>query len=152
MNTGKKRTSLVVACSLALCALPAAFAGSDVDKHFKMMDTNGDGKISQAEHTAGAKHMFAQCDANQDGVVTAAEMTSAMTTKGEKPAKDEKTAAEKIQMIDANGDGQLTAAEHEAGSDKIFAKMDTDGDGFLSKDECNAGQKMLKKDKVQKDK
>jgi Ca2+-binding EF-hand superfamily protein len=146
MNTGKKRTSFVVACSLVLWALPAAIAGQDADKHFKMMDTNGDGKISRAEHAAAAKQMFQQCDANHDGVVTAAEMDAAMAARGEKLGKGDKTSAEKIQMIDQNGDGKITAAEHEAGSEKIFTQMDKNGDGYLSKEECDEGQKMLKKD------
>ena len=142
-----KRTSILAACTFALCVLPAAFAGPDTDKYFKQMDSNGDGKISRAEHAAGAKQMFAQCDANRDGTVTAAEMDAAMAAKGEVPAKDDKNSAEKIKEIDGNGDGKLTAAEHEAGSTKMFAKMDTDGDGFLSKQECEAGHKLLKKDK-----
>ena len=100
MNNGKKLNSILVACSLVFWALPAAFAGPDGDKHFKMMDTDGDGKISRAEHAAAAKQMFDQCDANHDGIATAAEMDAATARKGETPAKDDKTAAEKIQMID----------------------------------------------------
>ena len=136
-----------MACSLAWCALPAALAGPEEDKHFKMMDANGDGKITRAEHAAGAKQMFAECDANRDGIVTATEMDTLMASKRQKPAKDEKSSAEKIQVIDQNGDGQLTAAEHAAGSEKIFSKMDTNSDGVLTKEECDAGQNMLKKDK-----
>ena len=147
MKTGKKRPSIIVACSLALCALPAAFGGPDADKHFKMMDTNADGKISRAEHAAGAKQMFTQCDTNRDGTVTATEMQVATAAKGEKPGKFDKTAAEKIKEIDQNGDGQLTVAEHDAGTLKMFAKMDKNDDGFLSKAECDEGMKMIKKDK-----
>ena len=91
--------------------------------------------------------MFSQCDANHDGVVTATEMDAAMLAKGEKPSKHDKTSAEKIQVIDQNGDGQLTTAEHEAGSEKMFAQMDKDGDGFLSKAECEQGHKMMEKGK-----
>lgn len=147
MKIGKKRTSIIIACSLALCALPAAFAGPDGDKHFKMMDTNADGKISRAEHAAGAKQMFSQCDANRDGIVTATEMQAATAAHGEKPGRHDKTAAEKIKEIDQNGDGQLTVAEHDTGTLKMFAKMDKDADGFLSKAECDEGMKMMKKDK-----
>jgi Ca2+-binding EF-hand superfamily protein len=143
----KNRTPLVLTCCLALVALPAVFAGGDADKHFKMMDTNGDGKVSRAEHAAFAKQMFLKCDANHDGIVTAAEMDASAVAQGEKTSKHDKTSAEKIQMIDQNGDGQLTAAEHEAGTETLFAKMDKDGDGFLSKDECEDAQKMMKKDK-----
>ena len=146
MNTAIKRT-VVVACSLAFVALPAGLAGPDTDKHFKMMDTNGDGKITRAEHAAGAKQMFSECDANKDGVVTAAEMEAANIAKGEKIAKNDKSVAEKIREIDQNGDGRLTTAEHEAGSEKMFAKMDTNGDGSLSKQECDEGLKKIKKDK-----
>ena len=147
MKTHKNRNSIVVACSLALCALPATFAGPDGDKHFKMMDANGDGKITRAEHATAAKQMFAQCDANRDGIVTALEMDAAMAAKGEKPGKDHKNSAEKIKVIDQNGDGRLTAAEHETGSEQMFTKMDKNGDGALSKEECDEAQKILKKDK-----
>ncbi len=145
MPTGKSRISLIVAAGLALCTLPA-FADSHVDKHFKMMDANGDGKISRSEHAAGAKKMFAQCDANKDGIVTATEMDTAMAAQGEKPGAGDKSSAEKIKVIDQNSDGKLTAMEHQTGSEKMFAQMDTDGDGSLSKQECEQGMKKLKKD------
>ena len=142
----KKRKSMLLACGLVLGALPAVMAGPDGDKHFKMMDANGDGKISRAEHAAGAKQMFTQCDVNRDGIVTAAEMDAAMALKGEKPGRNDKSSAEKIRVIDQNGDGKLSKAEHDAGTESMFAKMDKDGDGFLSKAECDEGMKMMKKD------
>lgn len=145
MHTPPKPQSVILACALTLCTAPIAFAGGD--HHFKMMDADGDGKISRAEHAAASQQMFTQCDANHDGVVTAVEMDAATAARGEEPGKHDKTAAQKIQVIDQNGDGQLTAAEHKVGSDKMFTMMDKDGDGFLSKDECDEGQKMMKKDK-----
>jgi hypothetical protein len=56
----------------ALALSPAAFA-----QHADMMgkmDGNGDGRISAAEHAAGAQAMFDAADADHDGYVTAAEM------------------------------------------------------------------------------
>jgi len=101
------------------------------------MDANGDGRISRAEHAAGARKMFDKMDANHDGIVTAAEMDA--------PARRKPTGrhrpvvvGRKIKAIDIDGDGQLTAAEHAAGSDSMFSKMDTDGDGFLTKSELAA--------------
>ena len=91
MKTQGKRISIVIACSLALCALPSASAGPDADKHFKMMDTNGDGQISSEEHAAGVKTMFANMDTDKDGFVTAAEM-DAYSSKMWKD-KDDKMAA-----------------------------------------------------------
>src|SRR5688572_1763555 len=135
MKTQRKPYATVVACSLALCALPTAlWAGPGADKHFKMMDANGDGKVTRSEHATAAKQMFKQCDINQDGFVTASEMDSAMASKGEKPGRGQKNSAEKIQMIDGNGDGRLTAAEHETGTDTMFARMDKNADGALSKE------------------
>jgi Ca2+-binding EF-hand superfamily protein len=146
MNTAKKRIGILAACSLALCAAPAAFAEHDAaDKHFKLMDANGDGKITRAEHATGAKKMFEQIDANRDGTVTASEMDAAMAKQGAKPASDDKSSAEKIAVIDKNKDGKLTAAEHATGSEEMFDKMDTNRDGSISKQECDAGMKMMKK-------
>ncbi len=158
--TKKLNSSLILACGLALVALPCAFAGHDEhssDAMFKSMDANSDGQISRAEHVAGGKKMFSDADANHDGRVTAAEMTAAhakmkadmpakadTAAKADKAAKGEMDAAEMIKMHDQNGDGQLTAAEHDAGCDSMFTKMDKNNDGSLSKDECKEGQKKMK--------
>lgn len=125
---------------LALFVLPVAFANAPDDK-FAKMDGNGDGKISRAEHSAGAQQMFAEMDANSDGIVTAAEMDAKKSMKPDAAGRTEMSAKEKIKAIDQNADGQLTAAEHAAGSETMFGKMDTNGDGALSKEELKAGHK-----------
>lgn len=146
MNAQIKSASVAIGCSF-LGAVSTAFGGVDADAHFKKMDADGDGKISRAEHTAASKQMFAACDANHDGIVTAAEMDASMAKQGEKLAKDDKNSAERIAMIDQNGDGKLSVAEHEAGTEKMFAMADKNSDGFLSKAECEEGLKAMKKDK-----
>ncbi|MGK2959521.1 MAG: hypothetical protein ACSLFB_14250 [Acidimicrobiales bacterium] len=45
-----------------------------VDKHMKMMDTNGDGLISKEEHKKGAEKMFKDADTNGDNMVSKQEM------------------------------------------------------------------------------
>lgn len=137
----KKLTALFTASALLL-SVPAAFAG-DHDKHFKKLDADGDGKVTRAEHAQGAQKMFAKADGNGDGIVTASEMDAAKTSYGDKPARTELSSAEKIRVIDQNGDGQLTAAEHTAGSEAMFAKADTDGDGVLNESECKAALKSM---------
>ena len=102
----------------------------------------------------GASSGIGKMDANADGIVTADEMSAGHSEKKssklkfwEKKDKDDLSASEKISVIDTNGDGQISRAEHEAGSEKMFTRMDTNDDGTLSKDECDAGHKAMKKDK-----
>ena len=111
------------------------------------MDTNKDGKVSAEKHAAASKKMFAMMDANRDGKVTATEMTGAYPRFTSKKArKSDMFAAEKIKVIDTDGDGILRAEEHAAGSRVMFGKTDTDKDGFLTKDEIAAGHaQMMKK-------
>ena len=155
--TKKQNASLLLACGLALAALPCAFADhmrEHSDAMFKAMDTNGDSQVSRAEHAASALKMFTDADTNHDGMVTLAEMKAAyakmkadMPAKTDKPMKEEMSAEEMIKMCDQNGDGQVSAAEHAANADAMFTKMDTDGDGFLSASEFSAGHASMMQDK-----
>ena len=124
-----------------------AAAGPDVDKEFSAMDADRDGKVSAAEHAAGAKAMFGKMDADRDGKVTAAEMTAAhKAVTGQSAKRSDLSAAEKIKAVDGDGDGVLTADEHAKASAAMFARMDTDGDGGLTKGEMVAGHEaMLRK-------
>ncbi|HEY9252995.1 MAG TPA: hypothetical protein VIP30_00495 [Stenotrophomonas sp.] len=134
-----KRKTLMVAVGAML--LVPALASANEDK-FKQMDSNGDGSISSAEHTAGAQKMFTAMDTNKDGSVTAAEMEAQWAAKKGKDAKMDgmkMSAADKIKEIDTNGDGKISAAEHAAGSQKMFGKMDADGDGKITAAEMQAG-------------
>ena len=142
------RTSVLVGgVVLATLAFGAAPKAGTPDVEFTAMDTNKDGKVSAAEHAAASKKMFVTMDANADGKVTAAEMDAAhQRVTGKKPKKTDMSSAEKIKVIDTNGDGTLTAEEHAAGSRAMFEKMDTDKDGFLTQDELAAGHgQMMKK-------
>ena len=81
MNQIKTKSTLLLACGLALVALPGAFAahpGNHLpDAMFKAMDTNSDGKASRAEHAAAAQKMFTEADINHDGRVVVGETQAA---------------------------------------------------------------------------
>ncbi|HEX6707588.1 MAG TPA: EF-hand domain-containing protein [Albitalea sp.] len=143
------RWHLTLALGLGGLAAFAFAAGSKggADAEFSMMDSNHDGKVSADEHAAGAKRMFDTMDADHDGKVTAAEMDAAHERiSGRKARKGDMSAADKIKVVDRNGDGVLTAEEHAAGSKAMFERMDTDHDGALSKAEFTKGHaRMLEK-------
>lgn len=165
------RREIARATAIALWAawgiLPSRIAGAQggsdrdpVAHEMKMMDRNGDGKVSADEHAAGARQMFVTMDGNGDGKVTAAEMEAAhdkvtgqaaarlkskvgtlTDKKGAQSASagSDLSAADKIKAVDKNGDGVLTAEEHDAGAKMMFEKMDADHDGALTRSELVSG-------------
>jgi Ca2+-binding EF-hand superfamily protein len=139
-----------VAGALATSAAVAEKAGDSKwseEAQFKMMDANGDGKVTTAEHAAGARNMFVELDADKDGKVTAPEMDAAhagMKSKGEHAGKHhEMSSAQKIAVIDKNKDGAVSAEEHAKGSKEMFGKMDADRSGDLTWQECKEGHEKL---------
>lgn len=133
----KGKVSLTAVCAVAFSL--SAWAGGEHGDKMAKMDTNGDGKITQAEHSAGAKNMFGKLDTNGDGKVTAAEMDAGHQAMGKDKAGKGMSSSQKIAKLDTDGDGALTAEEHAAGTKKMFGKMDADGDGTLTAAEWKAG-------------
>ena len=142
------------------CVVIAASAGASLTSHalgrhpdkvaankeFAMMDAIKDGKVSAEAHAAGARSMFEKMDADRDGRVTAGEMTAShKAVTGKDAKKSDMSSADKIKVVDSDGDGILTAAEHATGSESMFGKMDTDKDGFLSKKEMTEGHATMMK-------
>ncbi|KQV85936.1 EF-hand domain-containing protein [Rhizobacter sp. Root1221] len=138
---------ITVLLGLAAATSAAAAGTESAEAEILMMDKNGDGVLTAAEHAAGARTMFTAMDTDQDGRVTAPEMDqyTARTTRHERDAQP-MSSAEKIKLVDANGDGVLTADEHRDASARMFDTMDTDRDGTLDRAELATGHaKMLLK-------
>lgn len=115
------------------------------DASFAGMDLDQDGKISAAEHAAATRRMYATMDRNADGKVSVAEMDAAHgKVTGRRTRVGDLASVEKIRAIDQNGDRVLSAAEHEAGAAMMFARMDANKDGKLSRAEFDEGHSQLK--------
>jgi len=77
-------------------------------------------------------------------------MTTALTLAFAAPAManggtattDAKKADAWFSKIDTDGDGKISKEEHDTFSDNMFTQMDTNGDGFISKDEMKAAKMM----------
>src|SRR5687767_12252088 len=80
---------------------------------FERMDADADGMVTRAEHATAASSMFAVMDADRDGMVTAAEMDASQDELGGSTAK---SSAERIAVIDSNGDGRISGEEHAEGA------------------------------------
>jgi Ca2+-binding EF-hand superfamily protein len=139
---------ITVGIASILCGI--ALAGGGKDNHMKMMDSNGDGKVTATEHADGCKQMFTKMDANSDGRVTAAEMDAAhptmkhqkdhsgATTARNEDGHDKENAADK--SYDQNA--KMRGGKMMSSSEKI-AMMDTNGDRQLSAEEHATGAKKM---------
>lgn len=140
-------TALAASVSAQEAHDPMAGAGKNdpIEAEMRLMDKNQDGEITAAEHAGGAQEQFKALDANRDGRVTAAEMNSQKPMKATDAShhKGKPSTSDKLKAADANGDGALTAQEHADGAQKMFRKMDTDGNGSLTTAEIKAEHKDL---------
>jgi Ca2+-binding EF-hand superfamily protein len=97
------------------------------------MDTDGDGIVTAKEMDRPQGH--ADREQGQHGESD----TASASRLGKSRACTMTSPPRRIKMIDTDSDGAITAAEHEAGSKKMFEKMDKDHDGKLSAAEVQAG-------------
>lgn len=141
---------------------------SAANQKFSEMDANGNGVVTKDERDAfrtlkreeRAQRKFSNTDANADGFISQQEFDAARAERAEK--RDAKRAERKERresmgearrgergskrhertrfQPDANGDGVVDVAEHNAAAEHKFAKMDKDGDGVLSQEELKSGK------------
>lgn len=141
------------ACLLgAMCALQATAqdrprgpaAGRNPAEMLSRADTDGDGKVSKAEfiaaRTAEMEQVFTRIDANDDGFIDTAEAEQAASRSREMAARGGLGRGE----APRRPTGEMAAGEPGAMAEQIFERMDTDGDGKLSRDEYLAGAARLR--------
>lgn len=150
----KARTLSALGLGLVIVAtLPVYAAGGHGGKGgmrgmnmFQQLDADGDGTVTKAEFDAFSQARFAELDGDADGALTQEEI---LAHRGEgrrggmrgAPTEEQRAemAARMIERRDTNGDGQLSADEIAAPVD-MFAALDADEDGLLSREEFEAMQ------------
>jgi Ca2+-binding EF-hand superfamily protein len=135
------KKTLVIGCLLGLCGGSVAFAhhGAGLGGRFGHLDSDGDGKVTLAEMQKVANDFFGKLDANHDGRVTKEEATAFHDQMRDKHSGQRgEWMATHLAEKDADKDGRLSAAEVPRMPAERFARIDTNKDGFLSKDELAA--------------
>lgn len=125
--------------------------------NFEQIDTDQDGKITQAEMDAHTAAKFSEADTDGDGKLSSEEVLARMQARAEereaqraeKRAERMAKGAERMfERRDADGDGFLSAEEAKPPkSGDMFARLDTDEDGAISKEELDAAREKAREDR-----
>ena len=111
---------------------------------FDQIDTDKDGKLSQAELEAHRAAEFTAADTNSDGALDAEELSARMMMRIQ--GKMAERTQGMIDNHDADANGSLSADEMGQGPGmEHFARIDADNDGAISKDEAEAAMQHRKK-------
>ena len=130
-------------------------------KMFAEMDANHDGTVNLSEITAAQATAKSGMVSDRPGTTDRTRTNDQVgtnerigpndrnvnldrTMKTDRSGMNEMSPAAVLKMHDKNSDGQMSAAEHSAGCEDMFTKLDTNNDGSLSKEEIKAGDKPMK--------
>lgn len=104
------RAALAALLLVAVWAPAVQAQVSDTTSYLQRMDSDGDGKVSEAEYLQWMLYAFDRMDRNGDGVLSADELPGG---KGRAITREQQrqTIVQRFHKQDANGDGFLDARE-----------------------------------------
>jgi Ca2+-binding EF-hand superfamily protein len=106
-----------------------------VDRVFAALDKKGTGRIAAGDLKGPEAQRLLVCDANKDGFVTRQEYLQCRRRVAERWMQ------RIFAKYDKNGDGFIGRDERVAALGDFFRRLDTNGDGKVSRDEFAAAQK-----------
>ena len=147
-----KRTTLIAALAITASAGLGAIAADGHGPHggmaerLKQADTDGNGMLSRDEAKAlpMISKHFDEIDANHDGQITAEELRAFHRQHAEQRR------AEHWKKLDTDGDGRISKAEAQAGAPRLFEHfddIDADHDGFITPEELRAAMARRHRDR-----
>lgn len=98
-------------------------------------DADQDGKVTQAEIDQVRQDQMARFDSNSDGALTLPEFEGLWLDFMRERMVD------RFQDLDADGDGQMTAAEMEMRLSQLVRRMDRNEDGVIDRSDMRRGSK-----------
>lgn len=123
------RTATVLAAAAAVLAGPAAAQTSPPGGGMRGMGP----PPTLADVPAWAGAMFDRLDADGDGAITGQEM--AVLSRGPMASMGGGQLRRMIAQSDSSNDGRVSREELVAGAERMFRRLDADGDGVLSESE-----------------
>lgn len=117
--------------ALVLCLCGAAAAQTPLGDWFARRDANGDGYLTRAEWQAAREVRLQQIDTNGDGAISREEFLAYEARRAEARAD------RLFRRLDLDGDGVISTAEREAALARRFQRVDSDGDGRISREELD---------------
>lgn len=129
-------STLTVSALVTACALiaPQVFAHGPAHM-FDKFDENRDGKVTRTEAHSKVLEHFRSVDANNDKSLTPEEAQKHRAAKMKERGNPEKFIEAQFKANDTNKNGQLERSESQL-PDKIFARLDKNGDGAITKQEA----------------
>lgn len=101
-----------------------------VEALFEKMDVDNDNKLVLDEVKGRLRDEFEKIDTNSDGAITMEELEMAR-----KPDRDSRKGKDVFKDLDVDKDGKIALSEAKGRLRDNFSKVDSDADGFITKEE-----------------